>query len=168
MKLRTSALAAFLSASALVGGALAPAQAVTPTVKTVSPAQLKAAIAQNKGKVVLVNFWATWCSPCVTELPELARLKRANASKGLVVLLVSADEAESGAKVKQTLASKGHSGTYQMQGDFTDWVTKFDPAYKGQIELPRSYIYNRKGQRAKMVLSDHNQAQWQQILKPYL
>lgn len=156
---------ALLAASALLSTSTVQA---APTVKMVSPAGLKAAIAKNKGKVVLVNFWATWCSPCVTELPELAKLKRANASKGLVVLLVSGDEAESGVQIKKTLAAKGHAGTYQMQGDFVDWVAKFDPAYKGQVELPRTYVYDRKGKQAKMVLSDHSQAEWQKIINPYL
>ena len=156
---------ALLAASAFLATSTAQA---APTIKTVSPAGLKAAIAKNKGKVVLVNFWATWCSPCVTELPELAKLKRANAKKGLVVILVSGDEAESSAQVKKVLASKGHSGTYQMQGDFVDWIAKFDPKYKGQVELPRTYIYNRKGQQARMVLSDHSQAAWQKMINPYL
>ena len=156
-----------LSSCAFLGASVQSAQAA-PTVKQVSPSQLRSTIAQNKGKVVLVNFWATWCSPCATELPELAKLKRANASKGLVVLLVSGDEAESGAQIKKVLAAKGHAGTYQMQGDFVDWVGKFDPGYKGQVAFPRTYIYNRQGQRVKIILSDHTQAQWQSIIKPYL
>jgi len=45
-----------------------------------------------RGRVVLVNFWATWCPPCVEEMPSLERLHRALAGQGLVVLGVSVDD----------------------------------------------------------------------------
>ena len=44
------------------------------------------------GKVVLLNFWATWCAPCVREIPSLNRLYERFADKGFVVLAVSVDE----------------------------------------------------------------------------
>jgi thiol-disulfide isomerase/thioredoxin len=48
-------------------------------------------LADFRGKVVLVNFWATWCVPCVREMPNLERLHQALAGEGLVVLAVSND-----------------------------------------------------------------------------
>jgi peroxiredoxin len=47
-----------------------------------------------RGRVVLVNFWATWCPPCVAEMPSLDRLARALGGEGLVVVGVSVDEDE--------------------------------------------------------------------------
>ncbi len=157
---------ALLGAFALTG---APqiAQAA-PSVNVVTPSGLKAAIAKNKGKVVIVNFWATWCAPCVKELPELAKLKRANASKGAVLILVSGDEIEDKTKVSKTLAQKGHSGTYMIKGDIGDFFGGFDKKAGGAVAFPRTYIYNRKGQQVKMLESEHTQAQWQSIINPYL
>lgn len=50
-----------------------------------------AVLADFRGKVLLVNFWATWCAPCVKEMPALERLHRELAGEGLAVLAVSQD-----------------------------------------------------------------------------
>jgi thiol-disulfide isomerase/thioredoxin len=49
-------------------------------------------LAQYKGQVVLVNFWATWCAPCREEIPELIAMQRKYGPKGFVVLGVAMDE----------------------------------------------------------------------------
>src|SRR6185436_4751311 len=49
-------------------------------------------LSELRGKVVLVNFWATWCPPCRKELPDLDRLQATYADSGLVVLTVSSEE----------------------------------------------------------------------------
>ncbi len=51
-------------------------------------------LASFRGQVVVVNFWATWCPPCVEEMPSLEKLHRALGPEGLVVLGVSGDEDE--------------------------------------------------------------------------
>jgi thiol-disulfide isomerase/thioredoxin len=60
-----------------------------------------------KGTYVLVNFWATWCAPCKTELPSLARLKAAVAPDKLKVVTISIDK--NAQIAKKYLASKGLS-----------------------------------------------------------
>jgi peroxiredoxin len=52
------------------------------------------ALASQRGKVVVLNFWATWCPPCVAEMPALERLQRALAPEGVSVVTVSTDEDE--------------------------------------------------------------------------
>ena len=51
-------------------------------------------LASWRGKVVVLNFWATWCPPCVAEMPSLERLHRALGPEGLAVVTVSTDEDE--------------------------------------------------------------------------
>lgn len=56
-------------------------------------------LSDHRGKVVLVNFWATWCVPCAAELPHLQRLYEAYGAQGFVVLAISMDGPESVAEV---------------------------------------------------------------------
>ena len=139
-----------------------------PTVIPVSPAALQKAVAAHRGHLVLVNFWATWCAPCVAELPALAQLQKAEASHGLVVLLVSADDPSTLAQVKTTLAAKGQNASFLIKGDMPDFFNAFVPSDKGTIGLPRSYVYNRRGALVTTVPNDHTLAEYQAILKPYL
>ena len=52
----------------------------------------RADLASFRGKVVVLNFWATWCPPCVAEMPSLERLHRSLGPEGLAVVTVSTDE----------------------------------------------------------------------------
>ena len=138
------------------------------TIITVSPASLQSAIKKQRGKVVLVNFWATWCAPCVAELPALAQLQKRYGKRGLTVLLVSADEASAKPLMQKTLSARGHAKSYLIGGDMVKFFDKFDPKFKGAVALPRTYIYNRKGARVKAVELDHTAAQYAKMFKPYL
>ena len=66
-------------------------------------------LASFAGKVVVLNYWATWCAPCLTELPSLDRLHRALSRDGLVVLAVSVDEG--GADVEGFVRERGFAFT---------------------------------------------------------
>jgi thiol-disulfide isomerase/thioredoxin len=86
---------AFLSL-ALVALALSPVataqSASAPAFKLPTLDGGVATLDQYRGKVVVVNFWATWCPPCRAEIPELIRLQRAYQARGLTVLGVAMDE----------------------------------------------------------------------------
>ena len=60
-------------------------------------------LAKLRGKVVLVNVWATWCSPCRVEMPTLNAFYRRYHSRGLVILGLSIDEASDVAQVRQVM-----------------------------------------------------------------
>lgn len=160
---KTTVLAVFLAAR-VTGGAAEAA----PVIQNVTPATLKSAIRAQKGKVVLVNFWATWCKPCVAELPALSQLQKRYGKRGLKVLLVSADSPSDKLAVSKALATRGQQKTFLIQGDMFDFFDKYDPTFKGAIALPRSYIYNRQGKHVRSVPLDHSAAEYARMIKPYL
>lgn len=139
-----------------------------PTITTVSPQGLQSAIKKQRGKVVLVNFWATWCAPCVAELPALKRLEKQQGKRGLVILLVSADAASSKPLVLKTLSRSGHGRSFLLGGDMVEFFDRFDPKFKDAVALPRTYLYNRRGVRVKAIENDHTTAQYAKFVAPYL
>jgi thiol-disulfide isomerase/thioredoxin len=66
-----------------------------------------------KGKVVVLNLWATWCAPCVIEMPTLAKLAESYQGKPVEVVAVSIDKAEGTDKAKAFIAKQGHLKFYQ-------------------------------------------------------
>lgn len=61
------------------------------SIAVVDTAQLVSALSAARGAVVVVNFWATWCPPCVKEMPELVRFHGEYSAKGVVFVSVSVD-----------------------------------------------------------------------------
>ena len=113
---------------------------------------LAAAIAKEKGRVVLVNFWATWCVPCREEFPDLVKLEKTYRGRGLSVLGVSTDLAKDMPAVEKFLASaKPEFANYRKKsgGDDQVFIEAVDPKWGG--ELPFSVVYGPDGKKAKVL-----------------
>jgi peroxiredoxin len=109
-----------------------------------------------RDRVVLVNFWATWCPPCRKEMPDLDALYRAYGKKGLVVLAISDEE---GGKVKTFLAAHGVS--YPVLLDAGRKVNE-----EFHVEgIPKSFIYDRQGKLAAQSIDMRTRAQFLEMLK---
>ncbi|MDP2310140.1 MAG: TlpA disulfide reductase family protein [Pseudomonadota bacterium] len=107
-------------------------------------------LSQHKGKVVLINFWATWCGPCQVEMPHLQAMARELGPKGLVLLGISADAARDASKVKPLVVSKGL--TYSILLDpQTTVVAQYNPTKT----LPFNVLVDRAG-NIDQVFSGYN------------
>ncbi len=96
-------------------------------------------LADFKGRVVVLNFWATWCAPCIREMPSLDRLQAALGDRGLAVLAVSIDRG--GAKVILPVAKRlglEHLGLYH------DDKGALFQAF-GVTGLPTTFLIDRQG-----------------------
>lgn len=72
-------------------------------------------LSQYRGKIVLLNFWATWCKPCTTEMPAMQASYDKLRDKGFVVLAIN--ELEDDAIVRQHIKTYGHTFTVLMDPD---------------------------------------------------
>jgi peroxiredoxin len=90
--LKKAVAAVLLLAALMIACTRAEKDGAAPdfTLKDLSGKNVK--LSALKGRVVLVEFWATWCPPCRTSIPALEKLHRAYAAKGLTILAVSMDE----------------------------------------------------------------------------
>jgi thiol-disulfide isomerase/thioredoxin len=126
--------------AAASGGAQPPAPQAAPAApQTMSTMDVVRLVARSQGKVVLLNFWASWCKPCQAEVPELNALRGAVGEDRLVMLGLSVDE---------------------NPEDYARFVarTRFDypvhlahesvPAFYRVGAIPRIVIYDPQGRQA--------------------
>ncbi len=102
-------------------------------------------LSQFSNQVILLNFWATWCSPCVSEMASLDHLYQKYKDKGFVVLAVSVDE-EGWKAINEFL--KKIPVTFPILLDSEFKVADF----YGTYQVPESYLINRKGQIVDKIL----------------
>jgi peroxiredoxin len=94
-------------------------------------------LSQYRGKIVLLNFWATWCKPCTTEMPAMQTVYDKLRDKGFVVLAVN--ELEDNAKVREHIKQYGHTFPVLMDHDNTV-ANQF-----GVFGLPVSVFIDQEG-----------------------
>lgn len=108
-----------------------------------------------QGRVVLVNFWATWCPPCRKEMPDLEALYDRYKDQGFLVLAISDEEA---AKVSPFIAERKIS-----------YPVLLDPGRKVNEALyvsgiPKSFVYDREGKMVAQSIDMRTRSQFQQML----
>ncbi len=98
----------------------------------------------HAGKVIIVNFWATWCAPCVKEMPSFESLYRRYRSQGLTLLAVSLDKGDS-SKVQEFVDK--HKLSFPVLLDTDGVAEKLYPSFT----IPFTYVINKQGRVAARV-----------------
>ena len=90
-----------------------------------------------KGQVVIINFWASWCSPCRQEMPALERYYQQHKAQGLRLIAVSLDETTDDAKVREVMQAYGFDAAFERETQHKGY---------GRIwRLPLTFVIDRKG-----------------------
>ena len=133
----TLTLAALLALSACYSGTRPPRVGEAAPDFSIQDTDRAVALHDLKGQVVVLNFWATWCGPCVEEVPSLVAMQRQLKDRGVKVLAVSID-----------VDQKAYEKFLRDHG--VDLLTVRDPDQKsssmyGTFKWPETYIIDRKG-----------------------
>jgi len=110
-------------------------------------------VGQYKGQVVLVNFWATWCSPCLTEMPWLISFQEKYGPRGFTVLGVSLDVDGRNAVVPFIESRRFEVNNHREALDYPILLGTNDTgeAFGGIIGLPTSILFSRDGKKVKTI-----------------
>lgn len=120
-------------------------QQALPVVKTYTYKELKPRLEKSDGKTYVINFWATWCAPCVKELPAFEKLGSAYADKNVEVILVSLDfPKQLDKRLIPFIQQKKLQSEVLLLDDINEdnWIKAIDSTWSGAI--PATLIYNAK------------------------
>lgn len=135
------------------GGGTPTADGADEALKLVDLEGYKAELAKHKGKVVLVDFWATWCVPCVSQFPHTVELSRKHKGAGLDVISVSMDDPAAKAKVLDFLKKQG--GEFDnLLANFPEGVNAFEVLELDGDSIPHYKLYDRDGKLHKKLFID--------------
>ena len=118
-------------------------------------------LSNYKGKVVLINFWATWCPPCRAEMPDLVRLQREHGKEGLQIIGITYPP-EQRARVRRFTRSIKVNypiilGTHEMRARFSSEDT-----------LPLTIVINRDGKVSDIISGILLRQEFDEKIKPLL
>jgi thiol-disulfide isomerase/thioredoxin len=158
------------TASASLSKGDAPEAKLAPDVTLKNLDGKDVSVAQFKGKVVLVNFWATWCEPCKVEIPWLIEMQQKYEAKGFTVLGVAMDD--EGRSVVAPFVEKEHFDLDhgQSQMNYPIVIGNDDAADKfgGLLGYPTSLLIGRDGQILKRITGIINTDEISKIIESQL
>jgi thiol-disulfide isomerase/thioredoxin len=130
------------------------ALAAQPKLAPMSEAGYRQLIAAHKGRVLLVNFWATWCKPCRAEMPDLVKLAERLQAKGFDMVSISADEPEQEPEARKFMAASKVPGPLFIKNAADD--DKFHAAIEAKWmgELPALILYDRNGKKVQSLFGE--------------
>lgn len=111
-----------------------------------------------RGKVILVNFWATWCPPCRAEIPDIIELNK-EYSDDFITIGISVDQDRSAVPGFVKIMEINYPVIYGDQA--------MAAAYGGVTAIPTSFVIDKQGRLVEKIVGFRNKSQFEQIIKKY-
>lgn len=123
-------------------------------------------LAENKGKVLLINFWAYWCQPCREEFPDLMKLKEEYGGENFELVFITLDFGDA-------LVEKTPAFLKEMNVDFTTYYNAFDKDEDLIIRMsenwdggiPATFIYNKEGELVETMIGKKPYEEFEKAIK---
>jgi thiol-disulfide isomerase/thioredoxin len=140
----------------------AAAGADTPAVRAITAEQFAAEMTGLRGRVVMLNVWATWCAPCLKEIPDLVTLEAELGNRGFVLVGLSVDEPEDAARVDgfRQKYFPGFRTLLRGSSDLDAVVSVVDPAWNEVV--PTTYLIGRDGKTLSRIQGKKTLAQFRE------
>lgn len=142
--------------------------AAAQTVEVYTFEQLEARIANQTQEVVVYNFWATWCKPCVEEMPAFEKLAAEYKAKGVAVVFVSLDFKSKHAKVVEFAEKKKLEAEVILLNapDYNAWIDKISTEWGGSI--PATLVVKKTGNVRKFHEGSFTYTELTNFIKPLI
>jgi len=164
-------VALLVSASALLPTDHAEAQSRAPNAVLAPDFTLQSLAGERytlsglRGKVVLVNFWATWCPPCRREIPDLSRIYTEYKDQGLMILGISLDDLS---KEEIQRFARNYKIPYPILHGARSELGKVAKAYGGVNSIPTTFLVDRDGYIRDMFIGSRDEETFLQSIRPLL
>jgi thiol-disulfide isomerase/thioredoxin len=138
-----------------------------PAVPRITAKEIQSLVAKNKGRVVLLHFWATWCPPCADEFPALAKLYAAYKAKGVEVIGVSLNDFSEMQDVASFVRQQNPPFPLYIAGTVEEsFYQSIDKRWSSG--LPLSMIYDKTGKLRYFDNGERTYAQFEQDIRSLL
>jgi thiol-disulfide isomerase/thioredoxin len=128
----------------------------------VDGAQVRHLVAAQRGRPVVLTFWATWCAPCVKEFPDMVELARSR--KDVAVISVSLDDASSADDVAAFVEKQQPSFPVYLKAPGRDesFINEVDPHWSGA--LPATLVFDAQGHKTRLLEGEQTRVELERAI----
>ncbi|MCE7862106.1 MAG: TlpA family protein disulfide reductase [Bacteroidetes bacterium CHB5] len=134
------------------------------TINQIKLKDLQKLLTTKTDRVQVINFWATWCAPCVKEIPLFEKLKTDNSNIDITLVSMDFDLDPNPAKVERFVSRKGLKNKVVIlaETDPNSWIDKIDKSWSGA--LPATLVVNTQTGKRKLVQKELHEGDLEKLI----